>query len=255
MAFTFQIEDLGLLISAALIALGVRLLRIARRNHSAPELLIGLYLLLSPSATSLVLRIPRFAPAWHPTLHVVAFFGYAFAALALAGFAWRVFRPHAVWAKALVALVTVYFLGMCGALALGAIPPDATTGSLGSRIPLFVTYMWLFTECLLHHRLLVRRLRIGLADPVVANRFLLFAVWSGVLALLPGVMLMAATLVTSEAGDTRSPFFALLVRITGFGIYGAIWLSFLPPRAYTRWLRRRHERRHPDAVAAAMAGS
>lgn len=255
MGFTFQIEDLGLLISLALMGLGARLLVLSRRNRGAPELLIGLYLLLSPPATSLVMRIPRFDPAWQPVLHFAAFCAYALSALALAGFAWRVFRPETGWAKALVVLLGVWSLGQCGGLALGAIRPEATTGSLGSRIPLFVTYVWVFTECLLHHRLLVRRLRIGLADPVVVNRFLLFAVWSGVLALLPGVMLMAATLMTSEAGDTRSPFFALLVRVTGFAIYGAIWLSFLPPRAYTRWLRRRHERRHPDAVAAAVAGS
>lgn len=254
MEFSFQVEDLGLLISLALMGLGVRLLGLARRGRSTPELLIGLYLLLSPPATSLVMRIPRFDPAWHSALHFAAFCAYALSALALAGFAWRVFRPDAVWAKAFVALIGVWFLGACGLLALGAASPRETTGSLVSRIPLFATYLWLFSECALRHRMLVRRLRIGLADPVVANRFLLFAVWSGVLALLPGVMLMAATLASPEAGDARSPFFAVLVRTTGFAIYGAMWLSFLPPRAYTRWLRRRHAERHPDAVTAAAAG-
>jgi len=66
---------------------------------------------------------------------------------------------------------------------------------------------------------------------------------------------MAATLATSQAGDAQSPFFAALVRITGFAIYAAMWLSFLPPRAYTRWLRRRHRERHPDSAETAPAGA
>lgn len=252
MGFSFQVGDLAMLISVALMGLGVRLVRIAWRGRSAPEALIAVYLLLAPPATSLLMRIPRFDPAYRDGLQTVAFFSMSLAALGLAAFAWRVFRPHQAWAKGLVALSGLYCLGMGVAVGGGSTTVDQETRSVAPRIVLLLTYIWLFVECVLQRRRIVRRLRLGLADPVVANRFLLFAIWSGVLAALPGATLVMARLVNPGLDDT-GPFFAAVVRITGFAIYATIWLSFLPPRAYTRWIRRRHRERFPDPGAVAEA--
>ena len=238
--FTFQANDLGMLISVALMALGGRLLVIARRNRSAPELLIGLYLMLSPPATSLMMRVPRFDPALQADLQLLAFLLMALSALSLAGFAWRVFRPGALWAKCLTGLAALYFLGMTGLMALDVRALDVETRSLASRIALLLIYVWVFVECHLHRRMLVRRLRLGLADPVVVNRFLLFEIWSGVLAVLPGVILLLAAAFDSTKSESYGSFFAVVVRITGFAIYAAMWLSFLPPKGYRHWIQRRH---------------
>ncbi len=249
--FAFQASDLGILISLALMALGGRLLAIARRNRSAPELLIGLYLMLSPPATSLLMRVDRFDLAYQKDLQLVAFFLMALSAVSLAGFAWRVFRPEALWAKCLVGLTVVYFLGMTGLIAFEFRDIAVETRSLMSRVALLSIYVWVFVECHLHRRLLVRRLRLGLADPVVVNRFLLFEIWSGVLAVLPGAVLLLAGLFDPTKNEAYGPLFAVTVRITGFAIYAAMWFSFLPPKAYLRWLRRRHE---ASQTAVAVGG-
>jgi hypothetical protein len=227
------------LISVALMLLGVRLLRIAARNRGMPELLMGFYLLLSPPATSLVMRIDRFPPEYHRLLENLAYPALAIASLCLCNFAWRVFRPDARWAKAAVALCSATFLWMLLRVMTGAASMEDESASLAPRIVMLLTYGWLFVECVLQHRMLVRRMRLGLADPVVVNRFLLFAIWSGVLGFLPGVALMLAFLVDAGEVQPSGGLFSAVMRLTGILIYGAIWLSFLPPKPYTRWLQRR----------------
>jgi hypothetical protein len=240
MGYQFQLSDLMALISVALMVLGVRLLRIAARNRSAPELLMGFYLLLSPPSTSLVMRIDRFPPEYHRLLENLGYPGLAIASLCLCAFAWRVFRPDSRWAEAAVALFGAVFLWMLLQVTTGAASMKDQAASLAARVVMLLTYVWVFVECVLQYRMLVRRMRLGLADPVVVNRFLLFAIWSGVLGVLPGIILMVAFLVDAGEVQPSGGLFSAVMRITGILIYGTIWLSFLPPKSYTRWLQRRN---------------
>jgi len=243
MGFQLQLSDLGLAISAALMLLGVRVLRGAARSRGVPELLVGLYLLLSPPATSLLMRVDRFAPEAQPALAATASGGLALSAVCLCAFAWQAFRPRSARARAAVAGAALLFAGLWTQMLVGALPLQSEVRSLANRVAMLAVYGWVFVECVLHWRMLRRRLRLGLGDPVVANRFLLFAAWSGVLGVLPGLTLLVAYLLDRSSESPYGGFFATVVRLTGVTIYVAIWLSFLPPRAYTDWIRRRHEAR------------
>ena len=92
---------------------------------------------------------------------------------------------------------------------------------------------WLGIEAFLYWNAMRRRARIGLADPVVANRFLLWTVASatGLLCLLTSVpphylpahhwLLELDLFVFSAAGIATA---------------AAYWLAFFPPGRYRRWL-------------------
>jgi len=242
MGFEFQPSDLMMLISVSLMILAVRLLRIASQTRGMPELMMGLYLLLSPPCTSLLMRVDRFAPEYQRMLEIVATTGIGISSLFLCIFAWRVFRPNSTWARIPVVLYSAQFLWSFFMVSTGAIEVDDPTRAITGRVTILLVYCWVFTECLLHHRMLARRLHLGLADPVVVNRFLLFAVWSGLLGVLPGITLLLAFVMNAggTADQMSSPLFTSVVRLTGILMYVSIWLSFLPPRAYTDWLKRRH---------------
>ena len=78
-----------------------------------------------------------------------------------------------------------------------------------------------------------RRVKIGLADPVVANRVRL---WGN--AMIIATLLSFGTIGGQVAGINVMGSMAglALVGCLGSIAAGAIYLAFLPPRAYTRWI-------------------
>jgi hypothetical protein len=92
--------------------------------------------------------------------------------------------------------------------------------TIGSRS---AALLWLFFESASYARSMRRRLRLGLADPIVANRFVLWAIWTGALALIPLFVLgLRAALAVLGAGGATA--------------VAAGWLAFFPPASYQRWI-------------------
>jgi len=99
-------------------------------------------------------------------------------------FTWQVFREKATWAKVLV-VTGVGFMaaGLVGMVhALVTAPPSADS-ALVTRGPIFIgmvgyagCFLWTALEGFHHHRMALRRLALGLTDPIVANRFFLWGV-------------------------------------------------------------------------------
>jgi hypothetical protein len=88
-------------------------------------------------------------------------------------------------------------------------------------------------ESLYHARISARRQRIGLSDPTVTNRFVLWAACTLICALLSTeTMLVDPSLSNSLVGAAAMAPVALAAAI-------ALWFAFLPPDLYTRWLMRR----------------
>ena len=81
---------------------------------------------------------------------------------------------------------------------------------------------------------LARRVQLGLCDPVVANRFLLWGVYGGA-TLLCALAYLTSIGVATHAGEY--PFFldVLMIVPTVFAAL-ALWLAFFPSRAYRSWL-------------------
>ena len=86
------------------------------------------------------------------------------------------------------------------------------------------------------HRLALRRVRLGLSDAVVANRFLLWG-WVGVFAI---VTVAPSVVVGLAGGDVAANVPARLANVLGGSACAvAMQLAFLPPARYRAWIERR----------------
>ena len=108
-----------------------------------------------------------------------------------------------------------------------------------------------------------RRLRLGLADPVLTNRFLLWGVWAGAVFLMGQADPVARAWYVLKEGtftgglmnpEVARPIVAALVSTTSIlGIIVALMLllTFFPTAGYRRWLEERHAARLRDASGVA----
>ena len=215
----------------------VRLLLLARRTRGLPELLIGLGLLVLGAVgypITLAIRMLGDAPGLQTGLTVLH------AALQFVGqgaivlFTFRVFRPEAGWARGVVA---AYFAGL-GALALWqSLASDwsvfaATQAGPWAYLSGFTLFAlgWAGVEALVYHRKLVRRLALGLADAVSADRMRL---WS--ISILSAFLISATVSALRAAGHAMDPrAMGIVLGPLGLVSAGTMWLAFVPPHWYLR---------------------
>lgn len=226
----------------ALVALliGVRLILLWRRSRELPELLIGVSMLCLAGVGYPLSAVAREATELAVTTRsamgtiagVLAMSGVT----ANAGFTWVLFRRRVGWAKALVA-------GMgAGSFALfvaQSFTGDWTQGALfWGWLPALITvsYGWASLECGRYHLLMRRRLSIGLADPVVVDRFGVYALATGIAVLtnLVGWVYwwMRIEMLTDPVGGT-------VLFVCGTTSSVLMMLAFLPPRHYLERVRAR----------------
>jgi hypothetical protein len=99
-----------------------------------------------------------------------------------------------------------------------------------------------------------RRERLGLADPVVVNRFLLFAVFTGGVVAI--TVLGVASSLAAELGGAgfheensfSNPAILGITRLLTLPIGVCLWLTFLAPARYQAWLHRRAATRMDGAL-------
>jgi hypothetical protein len=244
-------NDLGLLVPVVMSLLSLRLFRLASRTRQLPEVLVGIYFLLVPFAISLAIRVDRFAPDQAPWVRAVANGLFTLGGVSLLLFTWHVFRRNAGWAKALAwggsgAIVAVWAAGIpAGSYRSGT--------SFFLLTPVYASYFWVFLESLRYYALLRRRQRLGLADPVLTNRFLLFAIWTGgVVAItllgLVGALAQLESGTFRDGGGLGDPVLLGITRLLSLPIAVSIWLTFLAPARYHAWLRRNEPAREPSAA-------
>ncbi|MFK7896825.1 MAG: hypothetical protein AB8G23_13365 [Myxococcota bacterium] len=243
-----------ILIAALFLAPAIRLLLLARRTREMPELLAGLFFL--GTGLGVPLRILGHALALEgdrlgPWLTLAGHLSFGGATCALAVFTWRVFRPKATWAKG---LATGLLAIQAGIAALLLFIPSASQEASPSMMLInssrVIPLLWAFLESFAYWRTMQRRLAIGLSDPVVTNRFFLWAIWTGCLASLPltALALRIASRLLRDFGLIQGQVSAadqaaiahnaqIVFLITGFAGMIAISLSFFPPRRYLTWIR------------------
>lgn len=225
---------------AASFVIGLRLVWLATRTRALPEFLIGGSMLLLAGLGYPLSAVAREATQLaHAERAFLGALAAAFAASGLAAntaFTWVLFRRNSPLAKASVAAVGLFCAGL---LAFQSLAGGWTRGAFfWGWLPFGITlsYGWCFVECARYHLLLRRRLRIGLADPVVTDRFGLYAAATGmaVATNLLGQLYWwrGVEMLTDQTG-------ALLLVLLGSGSSALMWLAFLPPRAYLERVRAR----------------
>ncbi len=246
----------SLLILVLLGAPGVRLLMAAAREHRAPELWCGLF--FSSVAVGMAGRV--FAVSFRFSdpdgVRLIDGASHAFIGLgltALVVFILRVFHPEGRGARAAGALlvaaglaVTVYAIHE--RFTIGEQPTTVILANLTRLLPL----VWAFFESARYWRNMKRREALGLADPIVRNRFGLWTLWTGGVTIVPIVALSLRTFVYLTYGteglengaiEAILPTMMNVVRVVMLSTIpftiAALWLSFFPPQAYLARVERK----------------
>jgi len=253
-AFAALLGISQLIYIAVVLTLGVRLMWLAVRSRQLPEALLAIHFLLCCGLGYLLMviglsavREPGLLPAAAVTgMLAVGTFGSCVGVFAGICFNYLVFRKNEAWARGLVALsavtLTTGFIGYgaSGGFALGRFEGVwfwLYYGTYGAGAA------WVMVEPLRYYGAMRKRLSLGLAEPLVTNRFLLWGVGS------VGRFLMVV------GGAIPSVFFAeyaiefapgivgftlLAVGLVGLGVAISYWLTFFPTQSYVRFIERRH---------------
>jgi hypothetical protein len=234
-------EILGLLGFGAFLTVslvvGTRLLLLARRTRKLPELAIGLNFILAGAvgyALLLAAESMRVLPApWDGRASFAGVTAISIGAAFVALFSRAVFRPADLAAGfALLMLFAWLALGVFGSWMLHVLKIDSGIGGWlgrwGPNLGLLAAYGWAAFEPLRFHLLMRRRTRIGIGDPLVANRLLLWGVGTAAIAAVAAIHLVAQLLGRFELPASWIGVVSLLVLTTAL----AEWLAFFPPRAW-----------------------
>lgn len=224
---------------AVSLTVGTRLLLQARRTRKLPELAMGLNFVMAGfigyallvAAESLHLlpgRLAGFGSFFGVTGISI---GGAFVCL----FTQRVFHAQSRVALVALALLSGWFgLASYGAWILNVEKAQqgfgVWLGHWGAHLGLLAAYGWSTGESLRYYALMRRRVQVGVGDPLVANRFLLWGI--GTLAtVLVTLLYMAMQLLGHyELPASLIGVSSLLVLVTAI----AEWLAFFPPRSYRK---------------------
>ena len=230
----------SLLSLIASLVLGIRLLSLASRTRGLPELALGASFILGGFFGFLFVMVGN--PAAGVALSGLSTETLFRLGMSLLGvgvsftylFVWQTFRPKSSMARGLTLSAIVCILAC-----LWPVWNYTIQEALVNPVYLFGEavrlggMLWGCTEALAYYSAMRRRRSLGLADPVVTNRFLLWgiAMGAGVIATLTGLCM---TLFGMVAPDSW-PYLVL-------GIFATIspvaqWLAFFPPRGYCEWVQ------------------
>ena len=230
---------IGELISALIyLYVGARLLRLSSRTGEAPERLLGAMFLVV--CISLVLYdvpiILNNESIW-TAFNFAGRVTYLPAPVLLAVFTRRVFRPEGAWGA--------WMAYGCASLMAAGVGGSVWTGDLegfsvsspwfwAEWIGYTIPYVWAGAEAVAHHRRARRRLRLGLCDPLVCNRYLLWGLF-GAAQVLVSLAVIPSYSEYEQGGAFTATWDALISAGEIFSL-ALIWLIFFSPAFYRRWI-------------------
>jgi hypothetical protein len=223
---------------------GARVLRLALRTRKLPELCVGgsLFLYAAVAQPLIVASRPLGEAFGFEARFAAVALGLTAVVTTIVGlyaFTWLVFRPGSRPARR-----TVWgaggFATLSGFAVLASLPetPGAVTigmrvGIAGIAVVFGLGMSWAAWESLEYHARLRKRLALGLADPVVVNRFLLWGIGCGTTS-LSSFSIIAC--VAAGMAVAVHPVPLLLTAVSGSVIAACWYLAFLPPEGYLRWI-------------------
>jgi hypothetical protein len=239
------------LLATAIFVLGsaivaTRLLLLARRSREAPELLLGLAILgtavlgYGVLIASQIVRlqaapaIPDVAISLSAVGKVLHDLGVVFFLL----FVLKVFRPTERWARALAGgAALLLWVGVSWGMSIGSlrVEPVGSVPWLCEYVVIWSYPLWLTAESLRYWRLMRRRSALGLANPLVTNRFVLWGIGS----LFTAVAIWTASapfffIDRPELMQALAPTIHLATATAGLVSISCSYLAFLPPAWYRR---------------------
>jgi hypothetical protein len=225
------------------LVVGLRLVGLAARTRQLPELLMGVGVLgIGPvgfGGIVAAMAVAPSAPGASRALAAAATGAVAVGVAAKSLFNWRIYRPGSRVAA------TACGLGIAGLVAAFALEGAATGFSplawQGSGWHLLRSalqvgcLLWGASEALVYWGKMRRRVKLGIADPLLANRFLLWGVGAGAAGLGSAIGVVAQ--VATGSAPLQQTWVTMSSSLHGLVSACALWLAFVPPRAYREWLR------------------
>lgn len=224
----------------------IRLVALGRRTHRIPECTLGLAIGLTGGlgyGILMVGMIGRRAAGWDdaPEFYTwVIGLGWVLHHLGVSfmlDFVRRVFRPGERWAGLLQA-------GLC-AILWGGWLMNVIQGELVASRPGFYYWisfavigsypLWTAAEALHYWNMMRKRVALGLADPLVTNRFLLWAIASlGTMASIWTVQLptLLGYEILTPAAEHITSITMIATAVLGIVTICTYWLTFFPPAWY-----------------------
>lgn len=222
------------------LVIGARLIWHARRAPHLPALAMGLALFLTGGLGYILLFVslamPDTAGTWLPLFQGAGLLCISTGSGALWVFTWRTFRPGERWATCLVAVAGAMLLLSYTLLAAEggfAEPIRSGTKFWIGFVARALALVWAGAESFRYYGLMRRREALGLAEPLVTNRFMLW----GIAATVGAISAAVSGVMIAMGAQSAGPFIAgLRMVMAGFGMLSAasLWLAFFPPEAYRR---------------------
>ena len=233
--------------------LGGRLLGKAARSGGDPERLLGLHLVLAIGAGSLLLSVTSISRV----AESAAVPPIAFGALSVAGnvctmlglmamlwFNYHVFHGRSRFGLATAAIgAALMATGFLMYVTAGGVESDEPYGRsswpyIGAML---VGDVWVISDALRFRGQLRKRLALGLADPLVVERLLLWAFASFARFCLVLIAPLSTALVPSRAERMAvAPVLLLLTSALILGATVSLWLMLAPTERYRRWVMARY---------------
>ena len=228
------------------LVIGIRLLVLWSRTRQLPELLIAFGILgIGPVGFAFTL-VGTSGGEPLPTLASVclaaALLSTSAGAFAAAIFNWRVFRPDVPWLRLVVGVAGVLFVGsfIWEAISTGFTDPTTVGSGFRPHSMLSTTILlWGGAESLRYYAMMRRRAKLGLADPLVTNRFLLWGLGIGAAGLGSAI----STTATGITGQhmLAIPWVTVSNSLHGFTAAVLMWVAFIPPGFYRRFVESRSQ--------------
>jgi hypothetical protein len=225
---------------------GLKLILIGSRTRGFPEFVVGAALFSYAAVSQPALLVSQalgeeISVGLYMGLSVIRILAFYITLVGLSVFTWRVFGPESRWRQVLTAGIAVTGL-VAGAASIWntwlLISANASV-SMYARISVILHYVvvfgWVSLEGLRYYSLMRKRRALGLADPVVTNRFFVWGAGEGVSSLV----VLALLVVVLSHGEIRLNDFSVSAFVTLAGLVNAFvwWLTFTPPAAYLRWVQ------------------
>ncbi len=231
-----KLLGIGILAQIVMCAvLGARLLWLARRTREVPELAFGISFLCMGALgypLSIAARSGAAGDGTEGWLLAAALGAQNVAAIAIAVGTWRTFHPWRTWIGAAIAVAAV---GFAASIVGPTLMPGAGGGVdrgawyyLGFALR-FGAHVWSWAVAARYAAAMQRRLVLGLADPVVADRMSKWA-WTSGLICVGFAVFLAGRLSGVNVGESVPVLVA--TSIVSLASVGTMWLAFFPPKDY-----------------------
>jgi len=223
------------------LVVGIRLLLLWRRTRQLPELLMGIGVLgIGPIGFGAMTigAVSTSNPAIANAGYAIGTVAVAAGVLAKCVFNWLVYRRESIPAKIVVFGVGGLMLVIIATHTLDGqwVPMTAIAwDSLGRSLTQVGCLLWGSGESLYYWSRMRRRLKLGLADSVIVNRFLMWGLGAGFAGVGTGIGVTAE--IMTGIPTLQIPWVVSTSSVFGFVAAVSIYLAFVPPERYVRYVR------------------